>query len=153
MFSISNFIIEGTFFGWINNIRSFEFLEKCTMFFAIYQVGVFAVLTLSDSSRKDSILSIIKIVKLAIVRAEYDMKFDDIEKVRNEFSNDPSIFFTKGSKQDIEEIYMSYMAYLNRTISKNEYQHYLKNKLVNLEHSYEFHELAWRLSFILRIKK
>src|SRR5690625_221842 len=152
-FTIINLIKNKPAFNWINELNSFEFFEKATALFVIYQILIFAVLSLNDSSKRDALLTNIKLIKLIIVRLEHGMDFYSLLDEMAETYNNPSVFFYKEDKEFIKEV--QHQTYLLKTekMDKNTYCFYLKNKLVNLEHSYEFYTLEWRLSFVLRIRK
>ena len=149
---ISSYISNQDVFFWVSTINTFEFIEKITVMYAFYQIGVFSILSLIDSTRKDAILSKIKIINLAIVRFEHDKFFQDneINLIEKRFLQDEGLFVNKEDKEDIKEFLTIYKKFKYKEINKNDYLFYLKNKLVNLEHEYEYLTLEWRLSFLLR---
>ncbi|MCU9599898.1 hypothetical protein OEV75_01425 [Caldibacillus kokeshiiformis] len=129
-----------------------EFIEKITVMYVFYQICVFAILSLIDSARKDAILSKIKLINLAIVRFEHNQLFQDkeITVIESSYLHDNRLFVNKEDKEDIIEFLRVYKKYNSKEISENDYSFYLQNKLVNLQHEYEYLALEWRLSFLLR---
>ncbi|MED4476457.1 hypothetical protein [Oceanobacillus caeni] len=129
-----------------------EFIEKITVMYVFYQICVFAILSLIDSARKDAILSKIKLINLGIVRFEHNQLFQDkeINVIESSYLHDNRLFVNKEDKGDIIEFLDVYKKYNSKEISENDYSFYLQNKLVNLQHEYEYLALEWRLSFLLR---
>lgn len=150
LFTLRNYIADKSLFSWINNVLSFEFVEESILYYGIYQIVIFVFLSLYDSARKDSILSKIKMIKLGIVRLEYDKPFEDLETIYQIYVLNNSLLVNKTDKVDVEEAYYTDKRFRSGEIDKNNYKYYLKNKLVNLEHEYEYYDLAWRLSLLLR---
>ena len=149
---ISSYISNQDVFDWINTINSMEFIEKITVMYVFYQICVFAILSLIDSARKDAILSKIKLINLGIVRFEHNQLFQDkeINVIESSYLHDNRLFVNKEDKGDIIEFLDVYKKYNSKEISENDYSFYLQNKLVNLQHEYEYLALEWRLSFLLR---
>ncbi|QNK87768.1 hypothetical protein H7992_21795 [Sporosarcina sp. resist] len=124
-------------------------MGKTIVFYGVYQIAIFAFLSLFDSARKDSVLLKIKLVKIGILRSEYNKPFNDLEILHNRYTTS-NLLINKVDKSDIDEIYGNYQQYIEGTIDKEFYEFYLKNKLILLEDRYEYYDLAWRLSLILR---
>ena len=147
------YIKENTFMGWTKSIFSYNFLEIASTLFVVYQIFVFGTLTLSDSSKRDAILSDIKIIKLAIVRKNFGVDFtDELNKAVKIYNREEVMFYPENIKF-IKEIKNIHDVFVDNKISKEEYGFYLENKLVELEHNYEHYSLSWRLSFLLRFLK
>ncbi|GKV55952.1 hypothetical protein NCCP2222_18990 [Sporosarcina sp. NCCP-2222] len=153
MFCIGNLIAQNKVFAWTENIISYDFLGKFLLLYGIYQIAIFVLISLFDSARRDATLNKIKIIKLGIVRSEFKRTYDEMNVFYYNYKNNNSILINKTDKNDIEEIYQIYRQYIEGTIDKEVYDFYLKNKLVLLEDKYEFYNLAWRLSLILRLCK
>ena len=152
LFILGNVIAQNDIFIWKYNIVGFDFVGKAIVLYGVYQIAIFAFLSLFDSARKDSVLLKIKIVKLGILRNEYNQPFNDLEILYNRYTTS-NLLINKDDKFDIEEIYGNYRRYIEGTLKKELYDFYLKNKLILLEDRYEYYDLAWRLSLILRIRK
>lgn len=152
LFILGNVIAQKDIYAWTYNIISFDFLGKAMVLYGVYQIAIFAFWSLFDSARKDSILLKIKVVKLGILRNEYNQPFNDLEILYNRYTKS-NLLINKYDKSDIDEIYTHYQQYVEGSIDKNSYDFYLKNKLILLEDRYEYYDLAWRLSLFLRIGK
>lgn len=141
------------YFWQSQNLLTYEFLSKNVTYYAMYQFLVFSILTLSDSSKKDSLLAIITFVKKIRILISGDI---DASSLIDEYRlklNDESVMFDKSEKEILENIKIENELYLSGDIEKNEYIRNLDLKLVELEHIFEHYSLNWRLSFILRIRK
>lgn len=147
------YINNKTYFKWTSNLLSYDIAEKAVALFLIYQILVFAILTLKDSSRKDALLSNIKVIKLAIVRFEHHVDFSNELESAYRVYFDKTVFFTNEDRKFIKILNDNYNLFINKKMDDNNYYFYLKNELVNLEHKYEMHNLDWRLSFLLRLVK
>lgn len=147
------FVIEGDLCAWTLNIRSYEFVERLTVLFVFYQVIVFITLSLYDSIRKDAILSLINIYNLALINLEYGIPFEQIQKIKEELLENKSIDYKANERNKISNLIEYYEAYSNDLINKNEYEYFIKNRLIFLQHDYEYYDLGWRISFVLRYRK
>ncbi|WP_252503086.1 hypothetical protein [Sporosarcina sp. Marseille-Q4943] len=150
LFCIGNIVAQNQIFSWIDNIVSYDFLEKALLLYSIYQIAIFVFLSIYDSARKDATLNKIKIIKLGIVRSEFNRPFEELHVFHNEYTNNNSILIDRSDKSDVEEIYSMYQRFIEGVIDKGQYDFYLKNKLILLEDKYEYFDLSWRLSLILR---
>lgn len=152
---ISSYISNQNVFEWVSRVNSMEFIEKITVMYVFYQISVFAILSLIDSARKDAILSKIKLINLSIVRLKHNYLFhkNEITLIEDQYLNDNRLFVNKEDKEDIIEFLDIYRKYNSNKVNENDYSFYLQNKLVNLQHNYDYLTLEWRLSFFLRIKK
>ena len=135
--------------SWINNVNTFEYLEKITVFLVFYQLSTFAILTLHDSAKKDAILSMIKIFKLAEVREEFNTTFEELDEFIHHLDHS-KLLMDDDQKLEIRQLKIMNSGKENGEISPQDYMHYIKNKIINLDHSYEYYDLNWRLSFLLR---
>ncbi|HBZ09141.1 MAG TPA: hypothetical protein DEO65_04525 [Bacillus bacterium] len=150
---LGSYFFEGSFFSLIKNIRNIEMFEKITVILVIYEIIVFAFLSLYDSSRKDALLSKITMINYGISSIDHDEPFEYLTRVYEKFTKDDSIFFNTQDLLDITDIKAMYDSYCNNEISKNEYRYFLNVKLTQLHHVYEYYDLTWRMSLLLRLFK
>ena len=134
------------------NIIDYNFISKNVAFYAIYQLFVFAILTLIDSSKKDSVLMLKTFYSRLEILLEYDQDMSQIlEDYLGKLNN--SLMLEKNHIKEIEKSKLLNMQYNENLIVKKDYELYLKLKKIEFEHLYDYYSLSWRLSFLLRISK
>lgn len=153
LLSLFSYMFDDSLCAWISEIKSFAFIEKITVTVIIYQLIILVSLTLYDSIRRDAILSKITVFNFALINLEYNQPFVQIEAIKEDLLNDPSIDYKKSDREGISVLIEKYEMFTNGVISKGDYEFYVKKMLINLNHQYEFYNLAWRGSFVLRLKK
>lgn len=151
--SISSYIFDGDLCVWTRDISSFAFVEKTTVLFVIYQLTILITLTLYDSVRKDAILSKINILNYAQINLKYDKPFEQIERIKKNLLTNLSVDYKKKDRDDLTTIIKIYEMFINGEVSRNDYEFYIENMLIVFKHDYEFYDLSWRGSFVLRIRK
>ena len=134
------------------DIIDYNFISKNVTFYAIYQLLVFAILTLIDSSKKDSIL----MLKTFYSRLELLLEYDrDMVKILDDYLNklDSSLMLDESHIKEIKNTKLLNVQYKENLIVKKDFELYLKQRKIEFEHLFEYYSLSWRLSFLLRISK
>lgn len=130
---------------WQPSETLYETFEKFFLSYAAYQLVVFIVLNTLDDIKKDSTLMLRNLLKLCILYKEtgnLQLKKIILDKIDEQFSenalNDDRVErLLKDVREHIDDIDPVY----------------LQAELLGRENDYEYYQLQWRLSFILRICK
>lgn len=153
LLTIFSYVYNGSPCAWITEINSFDFIEKVTVILIIYQLIVLLSLTLYDSVRKDALLSKINIFNFALINLEYDNPFVQMDVIKEKLVNNHSIDYKKTDHYELAILVDIYDNYLSGEVSRKEYEFYIKNTLISLQHQFEYYDLSWRGSVLLRLIK
>ncbi|MFJ7662388.1 hypothetical protein ACIQXW_08300 [Lysinibacillus sp. NPDC097162] len=132
------------------NTFGYELISKNIAFYAIYQLMVFAILTLIDSSKKDSVL----MLKVFYEKLELLLQYNQdtnvlIETYRNNITD--RLMLDEKYKKEFDQIYILNTKFINKKLLKEQYELQVKAKKIDYAFLYEYYSLSWRLSFLLRI--
>ena len=123
----------------------FEVIEKFFLSYGAYQLLIYTSLSIIDDISKDSALMLLSLLKYCLLYKETgsdQLKLLINEKIDNQISSKTmNSLNTEGLLIKLKENIDS--------IDKV----YIQTQLIMAEHNFEFYQLQWRLSILLRILK
>lgn len=127
----------------------YEFVERITIFYALYQMIIIGILSQINDIRKDEYLAITTFYKylLELSNNEKNLKLKQllIANAKSDINDD--MLNDKDVKKDYEEVIN--ILENNKSINVNT----CKLKIIFYEHQQEIENLNWRYSILLRILK
>ena len=123
----------------------YEVIEKFFMSYGAYQLLIYTSLSIIDDISKDSALMLLSLLKYCLLYKETgseQLKALINEKIDNQISSKAM------NSLNTEEILIELKENID-SIDKV----YIQSQLITAEHDFEFYQLQWRLSILLRILK
>lgn len=123
----------------------YDFIERCILFYTIYQILIVVILTNINDIQKDLTLAYITNLKKLLLYKETkneNIKENILKNINYQldhgtFNDDSVLKSYKLIKEDIDKVN----------------DDYIKLKLIESEHNYELNSLNWKFSFLLRMFK
>ena len=123
----------------------YEVIEKFFLSYGAYQLLIYTSLSIIDDISKDSALMLLSLLKYCLLyketgseqlKALINEKIDNqiLSKAMNSLNTEKLLVNLKENIDSIDKIYM-------------------QTQLIMAEHDFEFYQLQWRLSILLRILK
>ena len=123
----------------------YEIIEKFFLSYGAYQLLIYTSLSIIDDISKDSALMLLSILKYCLLyketgseqlKALINEKIDNqiSSKSMNSLNTDELLIKLKENIDSIDKVY-------------------IQAELIMAEHNFEFYQLQWRLSILLRILK
>lgn len=123
----------------------YEVIEKFFLSYGAYQLLIYSSLSIIDDISKDSALMLLSLLKYCLLyketgskqlKALIDEKIDNqiSSKAMNSLNTEKLLVNLKENIDSIDKIY-------------------IQTQLIMAEHDFEFYQLQWRLSILLRILK
>ena len=123
----------------------YEIIEKFFLSYGVYQLLVYTSLSIIDDISKDSALMLLSLLK-------YCLLYKETGSEQLKILIDENIDYQLSSKVmnsiNTEELLMN----LKKNIDSID-KVYIQAELITVEHDFEFYQLQWRLSILLRILK
>lgn len=123
----------------------YDFIERCILFYTIYQILVVVILTNINDIQKDLTLAYMTNLKKLLLYKETKS-----ENIKNDILKNINYQLDHGTFNN-DSVLKSYRLIKNNIDKVNE--EHIKIELINAEHIYELNLLNWRYSFLLRIFK
>ena len=123
----------------------YEIIEKFFLSYGAYQLLIYTSLSIIDDISKDSTLMLLSLLKYCLLYKETgseqlrELIYKEIDsqissKAMNSLNTDELLIKLKENIDSIDKVY-------------------LQTQLIMAEHDFEFYQLQWRLSIILRLIK
>ena len=126
----------------------FEWIERITVVYALYQMIVIGILTQLNDVKKDEYLAITTLYKCLAEYSQSNNKFlkeelinNSKEELKTDMINDNDV------RKDYQDVFKSLKE--NKKINTN----YINCKIIHYEHEQEYALLNWKFSILLRIFK
>lgn len=123
----------------------YEVIEKFFLSYGAYQIFIYTSLSIIDDISKDSALMLLSLLKYCLLYK--DTGNDQLKILVNE-AIDYQLSYKTMNSVDTEKLLVNLKENID-SIDKV----YLQTQLIMAEHDFEFYQLQWRLSFLLRILK
>ena len=123
----------------------YEVIEKFFISYGAYQLLIYSSLSIIDDISKDSALMLLSLLKYCLLYKETgskQLKALIDEKIDNQISSKAM------NSLNTEKLLVN----LNENIDSID-KIYIQTQLIMAEHDFEFYQLQWRLSILLRILK
>lgn len=123
----------------------YEVIEKFFLSYGAYQLLIYTSLSIIDDISKDSALMLLSLLKYCLLYKETgseQLKALINEKIDNQISSKAM------NSVDTEKLLVNLKENID-SIDKV----YIQTQLIMAEHDFEFYQLQWRLSILLRILK
>lgn len=123
----------------------YEITEKFFLSYGVYQLLVYSSLSIIDDISKDSALMLLSLLKYCLLYKETGS--EQLRALINE-TIDNQISSKAMNSLNTEGVLIK----LKENIDSIE-KGYIQTQLIKAEHDFEFYQLQWRLSILLRILK
>ena len=123
----------------------YEVIEKFFLSYGAYQLLIYTLLSIIDDISKDSALMLLSLLKYCLLYKETGS--EQLKVLINE-KIDYQISYRAMNSPITEELLINLKKKLD-SIDKV----YIQTQLIMAEHDFEFYQLQWRLSILLRILK
>ena len=123
----------------------YEIIEKFFLSYGVYQLLIYSSLSIIDDISKDSALMLLSLLKYCLLYKETgseQLKVLINEKIDNQISSKAM------NSLNTEKLLVNLKENID-SIDKI----YIQTQLIMAEHNFEFYQLQWRLSILLRILK
>lgn len=123
----------------------YEVIEKFFMSYGAYQLLIYTSLSILDDISKDSALMLLNLLKYCLLYKETGS--DQLKILVNE-TIDYQLLYKAMNSVNTEKLLVNLKENID-SIDKV----YIQAQLIIAEHDFEFYQLQWRLSILLRILK